>query len=168
MGVHSSLLGGDNMKIAIYPGSFDPITNGHLDILKRALKVFDKVVVLVANNANKRTAFSVKERVEMIESITKDMQNVEVAYTDGLVVDYAKQIGATALVRGLRAVSDFEYELQIATTNEFINPQIEMVFFMTHLEYTFISSSTVKELFSQGVDISKIAPKEVIEYLKRK
>lgn len=156
------------MKIAIYPGSFDPITYGHLDILRRALKVFDKVVVLVANNASKHTTFSVEERMEMIKLITKDMPNVQVDSTDGLVVDYAKKIGATALVRGLRAVTDFEYELQIATTNEFINPQIEMVFFMTHLEYTFISSSTVKELFAQGVDISKIAPQEVIEYLKKK
>ena len=156
------------MKIAIYPGSFDPITNGHLDILKRALRVFDKVVVLVANNVNKKYSFTDKERVEMIKLITKDMPNVEVESTGGLVVDYAKKIGATALVRGLRAVSDFEYELQMATTNEFIDPTIDMVFFMTHLDNTFISSSTVKELFAQGVDISKLVPQEVIEYLKRK
>lgn len=156
------------MKIAIYPGSFDPITNGHLDILKRALKVFDKVVVLVANNVNKKYTFTDVERVEMIKLITKDMPNVEVESTSGLVVDYARKIGATALVRGLRAVSDFEYELQMATTNEFIDPTIDMVFFMTHLDNTFISSSTVKELFAQGIDISKLAPKTVIEYLKAK
>lgn len=156
------------MKIAIYPGSFDPITNGHLDILKRALRVFDKVVVLVANNVNKKYSFTDKERVDMIKLITKDMPNVEVESTSGLVVDYAKKIGATALVRGLRAVSDFEYELQMATTNEFIDPTIDMVFFMTHLDNTFISSSTIKELFAQGVDISKLVPQEVIECLKRK
>lgn len=156
------------MKIAIYPGSFDPITNGHLDILKRALKVFDKVVVLVANNVNKKYTFTDVERVEMIKLITKDMPNVEVESTSGLVVDYARKIGATALVRGLRAVSDFEYELQMATTNEFIDSTIDMVFFMTHLDNTFISSSTVKELFAQGIDISKLAPKTVIEYLKAK
>lgn len=156
------------MKIAIYPGSFDPITNGHLDILKRALRVFDKVIVLVANNAKKTNFFSVDERVAIIKSVVRDIPNVEVDQTDGLVVDYAMKVNATALVRGLRAVSDFEYELQVATTNEFINPSIDMVFFMTHLENTFISSSTIKELYSQNVDISRLVPPEVITALKNK
>lgn len=156
------------MKIAIYPGSFDPITNGHLDILKRALRVFDKVIVLVANNAKKTNFFTVDERVAIIKSVVRDIPNVEVAQTDGLVVDYAMKVNATALVRGLRAVSDFEYELQVATTNEFINPSIDMVFFMTHLENTFISSSTIKELYSQNVDISRLVPPEVIIALKNK
>ena len=156
------------MKIAIYPGSFDPITNGHLDILKRALKVFDKVIVLVANNAKKQTTFTIEERRTIIEKVTKNLENVTVDATEGLVVEYAKKVGATALVRGLRAVTDFEYELQVATTNEFIDPTIDMVFFMTHLENTFVSSSTVKELFQQNVDISKLVPMEVNEALKKK
>ena len=130
------------MKIAVYPGSFDPITNGHLDILKRALNVFDKVIVLVANNPKKQTTFDVNERRNIIKNVTKDMKNVEVDSTEGLVVAYAKKVGATALVRGLRAVTDFEYELQMATTNEFVDSSIDMVFFMTHLENTFISSSS--------------------------
>lgn len=156
------------MKVAIYPGSFDPITNGHIDILKRALRVFDKVIVLVANNSSKQTVFTLEERLDIIRSIVKDMDNVEVDSTDGLVVEYAKTVNAIALVRGLRAVSDFEYELQLATTNEFIDPEIDMVFFMTHLENTFISSSTVKELFDQNVDISRLVPKQVIKALENK
>lgn len=156
------------MKIAVYPGSFDPITNGHLDILKRALNVFDKVIVLVANNPKKRTTFDVNERMKTIKNVTKDMKNVEVDSTEGLVVTYAKKVGATALVRGLRAVTDFEYELQMATTNEFVDSSIDMVFFMTHLENTFISSSSVKELFFQGLDISKLVPQEVIRALESK
>lgn len=156
------------MKIAIYPGSFDPITNGHLDILKRALRVFDKVIVLVANNANKKTAFTLEERLNVIKSIVKDMDNVEVDSTDGLVVEYAKKVNAIALVRGLRAVSDFEYELQLATTNEFIEPKVDMVFFMTHLENTFISSSAIKELFDQKVDIKRLVPPQVIKLLEQK
>ncbi len=156
------------MKIAVYPGSFDPITNGHLDILKRALNVFDKVIVLVANNPKKQTTFDVNERIKIIKNVTKDMKNVEVDSTEGLVVTYAKKVGATALVRGLRAVTDFEYELQMATTNEFVDSSIDMVFFMTHLENTFISSSSVKELFFQGLDISKLVPQEVIRALESK
>ncbi len=156
------------MKIAVYPGSFDPITNGHLDILKRALNVFDKVIVLVANNPKKQTTFDVNERIKIIKNVTKNMKNVEVDSTEGLVVAYAKKVGATALVRGLRAVTDFEYELQMATTNEFVDSSIDMVFFMTHLENTFISSSSVKELFFQGLDISKLVPQEVIRALESK
>lgn len=156
------------MKVAIYPGSFDPITNGHIDILKRALRVFDKVIVLVANNSSKQTVFTLEERLDIIRSIVKDMDNVEVDSTNGLVVEYAKKVNAIALVRGLRAVSDFEYELQLATTNEFIDPEIDMVFFMTHLENTFISSSTVKELFDQNVDISRLVQKQVIKALENK
>lgn len=156
------------MKIAVYPGSFDPITNGHLDILKRALNVFDKVIVLVANNPKKQTTFDVNERIKIIKNVTKDMKNVEIDSTEGLVVAYAKKVGATALVRGLRAVTDFEYELQMATTNEFVDSSIDMVFFMTHLENTFISSSSVKELFFQGLDISKLVPQEVIRALESK
>ena len=131
------------MKRAIYPGSFDPITNGHLDVLKRALKVFDEVIVLVAVNANKKSKFTSSERVEMIKEATKDLKGVSVDSTEGLSVDYAKKHGANCLIRGLRAVTDFEYEFSLSATNEFIDPSIDMVFFMSHSETTFISSSSI-------------------------
>lgn len=156
------------MRIAIYPGSFDPLTNGHLDILKRALKVFDKVILLVAVNPKKKSIFTVEERLKMLKDATQNLKNVEIDATTGLTVIYAKQKNAVALVRGLRAVSDFEYEFQIATANEFIDASIEMVFFMTHINYTFISSSTVVEMFNQDVDIAKLVPNCVIESLKKK
>lgn len=156
------------MKIAVYPGSFDPITNGHLDILKRALKVFDKVIVLVADNADKHYVFTVKERVEMIKEAVKGLKNVEVDYTDGLTVNYAKKVGASCLIRGLRAVTDFEYEFKMSAANEFIDPSIDEVFFMSHAETSFISSSTVNELYKSGVDISKLVPPSVIKAYKNK
>lgn len=155
------------MKVAVYPGSFDPLTNGHLDIIKRAKKLFDKVIVLVAVNSEKKTTFSLEDRVDMIKEATKGMKNVEVDCTDGLTVEYAKRIHATALVRGLRAVSDFEYEFQIASTNEFIDADIEMVFLMTRMENTFISSSIIKELHKQKIDISKLVPPVVVDYLDK-
>ena len=156
------------MRIGLYPGTFDPITNGHLDIIKRGSTLFDKLYILVANNINKKTMFTVEERMNMIKEATKDIDNIEVVTSDLLTVEYAKSINAVAMVRGLRMVSDFEYELQLATTNEFIDPEIDMVFFMTHLENTFISSSTVKELFDQNVDISRLVPKQVIKALENK
>lgn len=156
------------MKIAVYPGSFDPITNGHLDILKRALKVFDKVIVLVADNADKHYVFTAKERVEMIKEAVKGLKNVEVDYTDGLTVSYAKKVGASCLIRGLRAVTDFEYEFKMSAANEFIDPSIDEVFFMSHAETSFISSSTVNELYKSGVDISKLVPPSVIKAYKNK
>lgn len=155
------------MKIAIYPGSFDPITNGHLDILERSLKVFDKVIILLAHNPNKKGRFDVEERLEMIKESVKKYPNVEVAWTDGLSVDYAKSIGATHLIRGLRAVSDFEYEFQLNSANRFANSDIDMVFFMASGKNSFITSSTIVELFDGGVDVSSLVPRCVIEKLKK-
>ena len=154
------------MKIAIYPGSFDPITNGHLDILNRASKVFDKIIVLVAVNPHKQSRFSCSERVEMIKEATKDIKNVSVDAYDGLTVKYAKEHNATHLIRGLRAVSDFEYEFQLASANEFADPNIDMVFFMARGDKTFISSSAIFELYQSGIDISQLVPQSVIKRLK--
>ncbi len=153
------------MKVAIYPGSFDPITNGHLDILKRAARIFDKIIVLVAINPGKQSRFSTKDRVEMIKEATQDMPNIEVDSFDGLTVQYAKQKGATHLIRGLRAVSDFEYEFRLASANEFANASIDMVFFMARGDKTFISSSAIIELHKSGVDISPLVPESVIKRL---
>lgn len=154
------------MKKAIYPGSFDPITNGHLDILTRASKVFDEIIVLVANNPNKKFNFSPKERVEMIKESTKDIKGVTVDYYDGLTVEYAKKVGATHLIRGLRAVSDFEYEFQLASANEFVNKDIDMVFFMSRGDKSFISSSSIMQMYRSGVDVSSLVPPSVIKKLK--
>lgn len=156
------------MKRAIYPGSFDPITNGHLDVLKRALKVFDEVIVLVAVNPEKKTKFSEQERIEMIEGATKDLTGVKVDSTTGLSVEYAKKHGATCLIRGLRAVTDFEYEFSLSASNEFIDDSIDMVFFMSHAETSFISSSSIDELYRKGVDISKLVPQSVVKMYRKK
>lgn len=154
------------MKKAIYPGSFDPITNGHLDILIRASKVFDEIVVLVANNPNKKFNFSPKERVEMIKEAAKDIKGVTVDYYDGLTVEYAKKVGATHLIRGLRAVSDFEYEFQLASANEFVDKDIDMVFFMSRGDKSFISSSSIMQMYRSGVDVSSLVPPSVIKRMK--
>lgn len=156
------------MKRAIYPGSFDPLTNGHLDILKRALKVFDEVILLVADNQKKVPTFTSEERMELLKEATKDEPKVKVDSTHGLTIQYAQKVQAVAMIRGLRAVSDFDYEFQINSANEFINSGIETIFFMTRMENTFISSSTVKELFFQGVDVSPLVPKCVLEALQKK
>lgn len=156
------------MKRAIYPGSFDPITNGHIDILKRALKVFDEVIVLVAVNPDKKSRFSTEERVEMIKEATKDLKGVKVDSSVGLSVQYAKDHDAKCLIRGLRAVSDFEYEFSLSATNEFIDDSIDMVFFMSHAETNFISSSSIDELYRKGIDISNLVPNSVLKMYKRK
>ena len=155
------------MKVAIYPGSFDPITNGHLDILKRSLEIFDKVIVLIAVNPKKKYFFTVEERKNMILDSVKELglKNVEVDVTDGLTVKYAKEHNAKHLIRGLRAVTDFEYEFQIASANEFADKEIDMIFFMARNETTFISSSTIMELHRNGVDVSKLVPNSVYKKL---
>lgn len=153
-------------RIGVYPGSFDPITNGHLDIIKRASKLFDEVIVLVAYNSNKsNNRFSVKERVEMINGAIKDLNNVRCDSYSGLTIDFAKKNNAKFLIRGLRVVSDFDYEWSLAASNEFIDHDIEMVFLMSKKENTFISSSNIVELSSLGVDVSSLVPKGVNEYL---
>ena len=154
------------MKLAIYPGSFDPITNGHLDILERALKIFDKVIVLVAVNPNKKSRFSVEERMAMIKEAVNN-KNVEVDFTEGLTVEYAKKHHATHLIRGLRAVTDFEYEFQLATANDFIDSSIDSVFLMSKHEKSFINSSMIVELHQQGKDVSSLVPESVIKRLKK-
>ena len=154
------------MKIAVYPGSFDPITNGHLDILNRACRVFDKVIVLVAHNPNKHSNFTPEERVAMIKEAVKDNPNVEVYSDTGLTVKFAKEHHATHLIRGLRAVSDFEYEFQLASANEFVDSSIDMVFFMARGDKTFISSSAIMEMAKSGIDVSSLVPSSVIKRLK--
>lgn len=155
------------MKKAIYPGSFDPITNGHLDVLRRALNVFDEIIVLVADNSGKNKRFSTEERVQMIKDATKDLKGVVVDSYHGLTVDYAKKHGCKCLIRGLRAVSDFEYEFSLSATNEYIDPEIDMIFFMSHSETSFISSSAIDQLYKSGVDISNLVPESVVNMYKK-
>jgi len=158
---------GEKMQIAIYPGSFDPITNGHLDVLKNGADIFDKVIIAVANNSQKNGFLTIDERIELIKASVSEMRlnNVEVDSFDGLTIDYAKQKGAQVLLRGLRAVSDFEYEMQLSQTNSALCEDIKTIFMITKPEYNFISSSTVKEILDNNGDISKFVPKKVNQYL---
>ncbi len=149
------------MKIAIYPGSFDPMTYGHLDIIERSSKMVDKLYVSVLINSAKNPLFSIDERVSMIKDMTSHLPNVEVTAFDGLLVDYAKKMNASILVRGLRAVTDFEYELQIAQTNRIVNPEVDTIFLTTSLEYSYLSSTIVKEVASYAGDISKFVPEKI-------
>ena len=156
------------MKIAIYPGSFDPVTLGHLDIIRRASIMFDRLIVAVMHNQNKKPAFTAEERVEFLKRTTADLPNVEVESFDGLLADYAKQKNACAIVKGLRAVSDFEYEFQMALVNKKLYPDAQTVFLTANGEYTFLSSSVVKQVASFGGDISGFVPESVLsDILKR-
>jgi pantetheine-phosphate adenylyltransferase len=154
------------MKIAIYPGSFDPITYGHLDVLDRALKIFDKVIVLVASNPNKKSRFTAEERLQMIKEATSGMSGVEVDKSSVLTVQYAKEHHASHLIRGLRAVTDFEYEFELASANEFADSSIDSVFLMSRAKNSFINSSTVMELAKAGVDVSELVPPSVAKKIK--
>lgn len=153
------------MKIAIYPGSFDPITKGHLDILKTGAGIFDKVIIAVAKNSEKHGFLTIDERVKLIRESITELSNVEVDCFDGLTVNYAKKCGAQVLIRGLRAVSDFEYELQLSQANSALDSDIKTVFLTTKPKYNFISSSTIREILLNGGDISKFVPEPVFEYL---
>lgn len=150
------------MKRAVYPGSFDPITFGHIDIIERSSKMVDELVIAVLRNSAKNSLFSLEERVNMIKEVTKDLPNVKVETFDGLLVDYMRQIDATFIIRGLRAVTDFEYELQIAQMNHVLKDNAETIFLITNLKYSYLSSSLVKEIASYGGDISKFVPEELI------
>ncbi|MCQ2496063.1 MAG: pantetheine-phosphate adenylyltransferase [Lachnospiraceae bacterium] len=151
------------MKIGLYPGTFDPVTLGHLDIIKRSARVVDKLVIGVLPNQAKRPWFTVEERMELIRKVTADIPNVVVDCFDGLTVDFGRQIGAATIVRGLRAITDFEYELQIAQINHKLNPDIDTIFFTTSVEYSYVSSSIVKEVTTYGGDISSFVPAEIID-----
>lgn len=152
-------------RIAVCPGSFDPITYGHLDIITRAAKVFDELYVVVLNNSSKQPLFSVDERIELIEKVTKNIPNVKVDSFQGLLVDYAESVKADAIIRGLRAVSDFEYEMQITSMNRVLSDKIETFFIMTNNQYSFLSSSIVKEVAKYDGNISELVPLEVEEAL---
>ncbi len=149
------------MKTAVYPGSFDPITNGHLDIIKRASKIFDKVIVSILVNSSKTPCFEMEERKQLIRRVVKDLPNVEVDCFEGLLVNYVQKKGASVIIKGLRAISDFEYEFQMALANSKIAPDIETLFMMTNQEYSYLSSSLVRELAALGGSLDGLVPEEI-------
>lgn len=153
---------------AVCPGSFDPVTRGHLDIIKRGATVFDEVIVVVANNQSKDPLFTVDERIVLLKEVTKQFPNVKVDSFNGLLIDYVKNIGANVILRGLRAVSDFEYEMKIASINKKLNDEVETFFMMTNNQYSFLSSSIVKEAAKYHANVSDLVPEVVEEALKEK
>ena len=155
-------------KIAIYPGSFDPVTNGHIDIIKRGLTIFNKIIVAVLNNTSKKSFFTIEERKDMLQQSLSGIKNIEVDSYQGLLVDYAQKRNATAILRGMRAVSDFEYEFQLALMNRKLNRKIQTVFLMTGFRWIFTSSSIIKEAASFGGDIEDMVPAVVKKRLEEK
>ena len=156
------------MKLGVYPGTFDPITYGHVDVLKRALKIFDRVLVLVAKHPEKKTLFTAEERLEMVKEVIKDIDGADADKYCGLLVDYLKDKNATAVIRGMRVVSDFEYEFQMALMNRNLYPEIDIIFFFPSEEYTYLSSSLIKEVVILGGNVSKFVPPYVIKKLEEK
>ena len=156
------------MRIGIYPGSFDPVTIGHLDIIKRSAKLVDKLVIGVLKNSKKTPVFSAEERKEMIKTVTKDIPNIEVETFNGLLVDFAKIKNADVIIRGLRAVSDFEYELQIAQLNRNLNQEVDTIFLATSVEYAYLSSSSVREIAAYQGDISSLVPEELVAIVEER
>lgn len=153
---------------AIYPGTFDPVTNGHLDIIERASKLFDKVIITIAVNSSKKPLFTKDERMDMIKNVTKKFKNVSVDVFDGLLVSYAKKKKASVIIRGLRAISDFDYEFQIALTNRKLEPEVNTIFLMPSEKYSFLNSSLVRELASFKADVKQFVPDYVFKKLKDK
>ncbi len=156
------------MSIAVYPGSFDPITCGHLDIIRRGSVLFDEVIIAVLNNGSKNPLFSAEERVKLIEKSIADLPNCRAVYFDGLLVDFVTKHGAKVVIKGLRAISDFEYEFQMALLNKNLNPDIETLFMVTNSNYSYISSSVVKEIANLGGDFADLVPKEIFNDVKQK
>jgi pantetheine-phosphate adenylyltransferase len=156
-------------KKAIYPGTFDPFTNGHLDVLERALNIFEQVDVVLAENSQKQTLFSVDERLEMVTEVVRDLPNVNVdVLHDGLLADYARQAGANAIVRGVRQVKDFEYEFQMSLLNRHLYPEVTTVFLMPNVKYTYVASTIIREVSMLGGDVSKFVHPHVLDQLLRK
>ena len=156
------------MLRAIYPGSFDPVTYGHMDIIRRSCKIVDELIVGVLNNKAKMPLFSVEERVKMLEEVTKDLKNVRIVPFNGLLVDFAAKMEADLIIRGLRAITDFEYELQMSQTNHKLEPNVETMFLTTSIEYSYLSSTTVKEIAAFGGDLSQFVPEAVAVELRKK
>ncbi|NLO83458.1 MAG: pantetheine-phosphate adenylyltransferase [Clostridiales bacterium] len=156
------------MKIAVYPGSFDPITNGHMDIIKRASRIFDKLIVAVVRNPNKVSMFTVNERMDLIRKAVAGLPNVEIDHFEGLLVDFMRSKNARVIIKGLRAISDFEYEFQMALMNRKLDPNIETLFMMTNYKYSYLSSSVVKEIGRLGGCIGDLVPDEVVLDIQKK
>ncbi len=156
------------MHRAVYPGSFDPVTYGHLDIIKRSAELVDELIVAVLVNRSKTPLFSADERVNMLRDVTKNISNVRVESFSGLSVDFVEKCGARFIVRGLRAITDFEYELQMAQTNRVIRPSVDTIFLATNLDYAYVSSTTVKEVAYYGGDISRFVPDQIAEKIREK
>lgn len=156
------------MKVGIYPGSFDPVTNGHIDIIKRSAKLVDTLIVAILENSSKKALFSVEERIQLLEKSCKDIENLKIESFSGLLVDFAKEKEANLIIRGLRALTDFEYELQMAQMNKHLHSEIETIFLVTNVRYSFLSSSAIKEVAQFGGDVSDFVPPIVAQETLRK
>ena len=156
------------MRVAVYPGSFDPVTLGHIDIIQRTAKMFDKVIIGVLRNRSKSPLFTAEERVELLKQVTADIPNVEVQSFQGLLIDFVRQNQANVIVRGLRAITDFEYEIQMSQTNHKLEPEVETMFLTTNLKYSYLSSTIVREVAAFGGDISQFVPETVAKSIKEK